>query len=146
MKKVLFISLLGILIGSVFAFYMFSNIEKSVAAVISKDNTAIAFQVGVYSVRDNAINASKKYDSSFIYQDENNYRVFIAIYQDQEIINLLKEYYTKNNINFYLKQITINNKFLEELNKYEKLLKESGNIETYLSANKNILKTFGETL
>lgn len=146
MKKVILIILLGILLGSGFAYYMFSNIEENVAAVISDNNTAIAFQVGVFSVYENANNASKNYDSSFIYQENSNYRVFIAIYQDQEIINLLKEYYAEKNINVYLKQINVNDSFQKDLGKYEKLLKESGYLDTYLSANKNILKAFGESL
>ena len=146
MKKIFALILLGILVGSLFAIYMFSNAKKSVANVIAEDSTVFAFQVGVYTIYDNALKAKKKYSSSYIYKDENNYRVFIAIYQDREIINALKDYYTSNNTNFYLKQINVNQKFLKELNKYEKLLIETGNIDTYLSANNNILKLFGDTL
>lgn len=146
MKKIAIVILLGVLVGVSFAIYMFSDVEKSVAAVMSDDYIVTAFQIGVYSVYDNALNASKTHTNSYIYHDEDKYRVFLAIYQDQEIISLLENYYSNENINVYLKKMSANNEFIDELKKYEQLLKQSGNLETYLKANKNILKVFEDTL
>ena len=146
MKKILVISLSGVLVGGLFAFLMFSNIKEEVNAVVSSDTKVTAFQIGVYSIYDNAIKVQKEYPESYIYKDEDKYRIFIAIYQDSEIINLIKKYYENKNINFYLKEINTNDSFIEELNKYEKILKKSNDIEIYIKANKNILKIFGDTI
>jgi len=146
MKKIIAISLAGVLVGSIFALYMFSSVEKEVSLAMTNDFTVTAFQIGVFNVYENALKLKEEHSSSFIYNDDSKYRVFIAIYQDQEIINNMQEYYQNNNVNVYLKEINTNDNFIEKLNKYESLLKESNDLETYVMANKNILKAFSDTL
>lgn len=146
MKKIILISLSGIFIGSFFAYYMFSNINETVASVMEEQSIVKAFQIGVFNIYDNAKNLAESYEASFIYQDEDKYRVFLAIYQDSEIIDYMLNYYKSKNINVYLKEINTNESFIKELKKYENLLKKTNNKENYISANKNILKKFGDLL
>ena len=142
MKKFLLISASGILVGGIFALYMFKNIETDVLAVISSDTKVTAFQAGVFSVYDNAVKMQANYKNSYIYQEGNRYRVIIAVYKDSEIINKMQKYYQDNNEDIYLKEINDTNAFIDELNKYESLLKETEDIDTYINANKNILEAF----
>lgn len=146
MKKIIYISLAGILVGSIFAIYMFSNINEKVESTFSEENVVTAFQVGVFNVYDNAVKTNEIYQNSYIYQNEDKYHVFVAIYQDEEIVNSMEEYYQNNNIEVYLKDINASHEFIDELKKYEKLLKETDDYETYMMANKNILEAFKNTI
>lgn len=145
MKKILIIILVAILMGSAFAIYFLNGISKTIEQSVN-DNKVYAFQVGVFSVYENAKNLASSYDNAYVYQDEDKYRVFLAIYRDPEIITYMSNYYEDNNVSVYLKNINPNNKFLEELNKYETLLKQSNDKTNYINANKNILAKFRETL
>ena len=131
--------------GSAFAIYFLNGISKTIEQSVN-DNKVYAFQVGVFSVYENAKNLASSYDNAYVYQDEDKYRVFLAIYRDPEIITYMSNYYEDNNVSVYLKNINPNNKFLEELNKYETLLKQSNDKTNYINANKNILAKFRETL
>jgi len=144
MKKIILISLSGLLIGTVFALVMFKNVKTNVEAAIKETKTATIFQVGVFSVYDNALKEKNKYDYAYAYKDNDIYRVILAIYQDEEIISNLKKYYQNKNINIYLKEIIVSDKFYEELKKFEAILKETNDEKNYVIANKNILKKFEE--
>jgi len=146
MKNFFVISLAGIMLGTIFALYMFSNINESVAMVIKEENIATAFQVGVFSIYENALKVTNTYEDAYIYQDEDKYRVFLAIYQSPEIIKIMHDYYKTQNIDIYLKKITVNSEFFEELKNYEKLLNATNNINTYIKANKNILGAYKDSL
>lgn len=144
MKKTILISLSGLLIGTVFALVMFKNVKTNVEAAIKETKTATVFQVGVFSVYDNVLKEKNKYDYAYAYKDNDIYRVILAIYQDEEIISNLKKYYQNKNINIYLKEIIVSDKFYEELKKFEDILKETNDEKNYVIANKNILKKFDE--
>lgn len=146
MKKILMVSLGGILIGSIFAYFMFANIKKNTELAFKENKNVTAFQVGVYSIYDNAKKIADSHNNSFIYEDDGKYRVFLAIYQDQEIIEYMTDYFQEKKIDVYLKEMTVNENFLKELNKYETLLKETNDQTTYIMANKNILGEFAKSL
>ena len=138
MKKFFITILCAILMGSIFAFYMFQNIEPSIAKTVD-NNTVTAFQVGVYSNYDNANTATKQYKSSLIYHDENYYRIFIALYHDESIIKLMQDYFHDTDV--YLKEIPVPEEFLTVLSKYESLIKSS-NIDDYDEVNQSVLNEF----
>lgn len=146
MKKIILSSLVAIFIGGIFAFYMFFDIKKSVASVIREENAVYAFQVGAFSKKENAINCARNYESSYIYENNGKYNVFIAIYQNQKIIDYLSDFYKKNNIDYYLKKIHVNDKFLSTLKKYETMLGKSDDKNLYTKVNKEILAAFNSSL
>lgn len=146
MKKILLIAFAGTLVGGTFAILMFKNINKNVDKILSDKNTITAFQVGVFNNYDNALNMKQDYKNAYIYEMNNKYHVFIALYQDKSIINKLYEYYKYNNVSVYLKEIHASNDFINELKKYESLLKETDDYETYIMANNNILESFTTNL
>ena len=138
MKKFVILIVSAILVGSLFAIYMFRNIEQGIAKT-TKENTATAFQVGVYRSIENAQNATQNLESSLIYQDNEYYRIFMAIYHDESIIELMKNYFQNQNI--YLKEISVSEDFLTKLAKYESIIKKS-NLNSYKEVNQNILDEF----
>lgn len=145
MKKICIVVLVAILIGFSFAIYIFNGIATTIEET-NNDNKVYAFQVGVFSIYENAQKLALTFDNAYIYQDNDKYRVFLAIYQDPEIVSYMSDYYESKNVSVYLKNINPNDEFIEELNKYEVLLKKSNNKTNYIDANKNILATFRESL
>lgn len=145
MKKFLIVCISGVAVGSIFAYTLFSRVNNSFSEGGYTEDV-YAFQVGVYSVYNNALNASKKYNNSYIYQDENKYRVFLAIYKDQELVKDMRKYYEDKNVEVYLKKLDVKEDFLKELSSYEKILKKTSNNETLINANKNILGAFEKSL
>jgi len=146
MKKILMISLLAICVGSSLAFFLTNKMEDAISEHNIEKNEVTAFQIGVYSILNNAKKTQSNYPNSLIYKDEDKYRVFIAIYKEPELIEYMESYYDKENVDIYLKKIKVNKNFSLELDKYEELLKKSKDKNTYISANKNILEAFKNSL
>ena len=57
--------------------------------------------------------------------DNDYYRVYIDIIKDKEILNSREEYYKNNNINYYLKIINPSKEFINKLDDYEIILKNT---------------------
>ena len=57
--------------------------------------------------------------------DNDYYRVYIDIIKDKEILNSREEYYKNNNINYYLKIINPSKEFIDKLDDYEIILKNT---------------------
>ena len=141
MKKYILVFISALIVGSIFAIYVYKGIDTSFA--ISKtDNEVIIFQIGVYKDLENAINLTKKYPSSVIINEEELFRVYIGIAKDKEIIESYRNYYDSNNITYYEKKININKKCLNEIEKYERMIKKGYNSDTYNNINKILLNYY----
>jgi len=84
------------------------------------------FQYGVYSSEQSV---SKNFNLSYDYislLEDDKYHVYIAICKDEEVKNIIEDYFKENNINVYVKQKKIDNlTFLETLKQNDKMLLES---------------------
>ena len=78
--------------------------------------------------------------------DEGLYKIYLAIYKDFNLINTMVNYFKKQNIDIYLKNITISKQFFKKLNNYEKLLKRDNNEKQYDSINQQILNDYLESI
>ncbi len=143
MKKVIITVVFALLVGTVFGILYFKNTKDNIADALSLDNEAIAFQVGVFRKLENAQNEVVKYSSGTIIADGEFYRIFIAISNDQETVNKLKEYYDSKKINYYLKNITIPDEFMPTFTNYQEVLLKT---TSYDEVNKNLLKEYREVI
>lgn len=136
MKKSLMTVLLALLIGGGLAYYFLSDIRNDIKNETSKAN---AFQVGVFSKYENAI---KKADETngIVVNDNDLYRVYVAITTNSETTNKLSIYYNEQGINYYLKEININSSLSKKISEYESNL----NKENYTNINQEILKEYQE--
>ncbi len=141
MKKVIITVVSALLVGSIFGILYFKNTKNNIAEALSLDNEAIAFQVGVFRKLENAENEVTKYPSGTIIADGEFYRIFIAISNNQETVNKLKEYYDSKKINYYLKNITIPDEFMSTFTNYQEVLLKTS---SYDEVNKNMLKEYRE--
>lgn len=142
MKKTLIIILIAIISGIVMGFIFYQRFEINEVVFAKQDYSAKAVQVGVFSKLDNALSIKDLYDG-IIVNDENLYRVYINIIKDQEVLNIMKEYYNELGINYYLKDIEISKEFNDILDDYEIILKNQ-DISNYSLTINSILKEYSK--
>ena len=122
--KYLKVIIIAILVGIGLAFLFFKNIEKELMVFNESSNKIYVFQAGVFKIKENAYNYANNFNSNIVYYDNEYYRVYIAAISNQDNITLLENYFNKNNINYFIKEIhvkNINNDFYN----YDKLLSET---------------------
>lgn len=140
-KKLLFISL-SILLGMLFTFFVL-NKENTYA---KEEYLVYAFQTGAFNNEENAIDYKNQLSSAIILKENNLYKVYVAIYKDIDIINKMLVYFENNNINIYLKSLSVSKEFYNNLGTYEELLKNSENDNVYSKINLSILNNYLESL
>lgn len=140
MKKVLIVSMIAVMIGGGFAYYLFNKVV--VKAEESDTVIASAFQVGVFTNYDNAKRVADR-NNGLIITEDNLYRVYVAVLVDKEAINTLKKYYQEIGLNYYLKEISVSREFSKAISDDEILIRNSKG-ETFSTINSEILKIYKE--
>ena len=73
MKSYLKIIIGAVLIGGLFAYLFYRDINDSVVALTNKEYEISLFQLGVFKDYDNAINYQNNFGSTIIYEDNEGY-------------------------------------------------------------------------
>lgn len=141
MKK-LFKPFIVLILGISIGYYICYS--KSIANLF---NTSYkAFQVGVYTSYDAALTYSTKYENSVVIKDDELYRVYIAVLKDKNNIANMSNYLDSQGIEYYLKDIKINDlNTKREIKEYETLM-NNDNVLVFLEINKMIIETYRESL
>ena len=136
MKKTILTIVLAILIGFTFGFFFLKKFTpKTITEVSNIKSQVYAFQIGVYKNKDNAAKNATT-NNSIVVEDNNLYRVYIALLKDQTLIDNLKKYYDSIGLNYYLKAINVSDNTENIINNYELLLNncDSSNYDMILSS------------
>lgn len=136
MKKTILTIVLAILIGFTFGFFFLKKFTpKTITEVSNIKSQVYAFQIGVYKNKDNATKNATT-NNSIVVEDNNLYRVYIALLKDQTLIDNLKKYYDSIGLNYYLKAINVLDSTENIINNYELLLNncDSSNYDMILSS------------
>lgn len=136
MKKTILTIVLAILIGFTFGFFFLKKFTpKTITEVSNIKSQVYAFQIGVYKNKDNATKNATT-NNSIVVEDNNLYRVYIALLKDQTLIDNLKKYYDSIGLNYYLKAINVSDSTENIINNYELLLNncDSSNYDMILSS------------
>lgn len=136
MKKTILTIVLAILIGFTFGFFFLKKFTpKTIDEVSNIKSQVYAFQIGVYKNKDNATKNATT-NNSIVVEDNNLYRVYIALLKDQTLIDNLKKYYDSIGLNYYLKAINVSDNTENIINNYELLLNncDSSNYDMILSS------------
>lgn len=141
MKK-LYPIFLAIIIGCGLAFFIFRKIEKNTFE--SEEGNAVAVQIGVFKTLENA-NKMKENYGGVVFEDEGLYRVYYSILNRDENIEFIKDYLNKKGINYYLKDLNLNNDVIKESDEYETLMTKT-NEESKLSINEKLLNIYKEVV
>lgn len=142
MKKYIVVIVLAVVIGSVFAYFIFSSTSSDIALAMSEDEKVYLFQLGVFSSSENAEKKKVECDTAIVEKINEYYYVYGAVYSDIYLVSMLKDYYDESNIDYSVKETIVSSEFLSELQSYEELLKESGNMSVILRTNQIILDKF----
>ena len=115
--------------------------EKDIIPAMSETINAKIFQVGVYQTLEEAEKeASLK--KGIVISEEENYNVYISILKNSSNIEKMMNYLDENSIDYYLKDITLDTEFLDTLNKYENLMKNTTSTVAFIQLNKRILERY----
>ena len=135
--------LLALLLGYICASFILIKYSDNKEIDIVKKVYFI--QGGVYNSLDNSKNDFKNINNKLILKDNDRYYVYLGITYSKKMADKVKKIYKENNINTYIKEISVdNNSFLLELEQYDILLKNSkskGEIDSILET---ILATYEE--
>lgn len=140
MKK-LIKSLIILLFGIFLGYY----VCETKPLVLFKTNYK-AFQVGVYTSIDAATTYSSKYKNAIIIQDNELYRIYVAILKDKDNIESMSRYLDSKGIDYYLKDLSIDDKNLKKtITEYENVMSNENEI-VFLEINKMIMEKYKESL
>lgn len=132
--------LLAVIMGIFVGYYMFDG-EIHLSNILNKSNYT-GFQIGVYTDLENAKKIQEKYTGSILVSDEELYRVYYAILHNKKNIELMEKYLQVNKINYYLKDMEINDlSLISELDSIESLMGDDTN-SLFLELNKKILVSY----
>jgi len=125
MKLKMFGSIIfAIFLGYVFGKVIFNQYNKNLLDVFIEKTPVFFLQQGVYSSVE-SLEENTKNLKNYVYVNDNNYyRVYVAITRDSENINKLKEMFVKKGNDIYVKELEVSNKeFINILEQYDKLIK-----------------------
>lgn len=143
MKKFLITILLSFIIGGSLAFMAYRKMMK-VQKVSSSFKDCYILQGGVFKTLDNANNMADNY-GGVVFQDNDYYRVYLAILTSDNTLSLVENYYDKQNISYYPKKINIDSSLYNTLNNYEMMLLNVKE-EQYKEVINQMLKEYEKTL
>lgn len=140
MLKKCFPYVLAIVLGIIFGYYIFDG-EFHISNILKKSDY-IGFQIGVYNDFESAKKIKNKFEGSVLIQDEELYRVYYAILHNDKNIQMMERHLQEKNINYYLKELEINDmSLISEFNSIESLMDDASS-SLFLELNKKILTSY----
>ena len=120
-KKVFTMIFFSALIGFILGFITYKSYARKIDMAFSSNNLSYAFQVGVYNSKEKAEEEAQNLNGIVI-PEEDFYRVYIAVVTNATIKDELSNYYNKQGIEYYIRDLKLNNELKEKLEIYETLL------------------------
>lgn len=143
MKSYLKIIIGAVLIGGLFAYLFYRDINDSVVALTNKEYEISLFQFGVFKDYDNAINYQNNFESTIIYEDNEGYfRVIGGIAYHEENVVKLEAYFTNKHYEYYIKKIKVTENFTDMLVNYETIMIKTDKEEVIDNINNSMLELF----
>lgn len=127
MKKYYMPILLSLTIGILMAYFIISQYESYDGITVSKFASKLYFvQSGVYSDKNNMLEAMSKF-SSYIYSIEDNmFYSYIGVSSSKENAMKIQDYYKKIGYDTLIKEkIVDNSEFIEILSQYDEILSKT---------------------
>lgn len=146
MKPYIKVLIAAVIIGVLIAVFFYKDIKNEVIAITNNDSEISLFQVGVFKVYDNALNFSESFENSLIYEDNGLYRVIIGASYHVEAKIKLEQYFTNQNITYYIKDLKVNQDIIDKISNFELILIKTESSEVINSLNKSILDALKSVL
>ena len=146
MKPYIKVLIAAVIIGVLIAVFFYKDIKNEVIAITNNASEISLFQVGVFKVYDNALNFSEFFENSLIYEDNGLYRVIIGASYHVEAKIKLEQYFTNQNITYYIKDLKVNQDIIDKISNFELILIKTESSEVINSLNKSILDALKSVL
>ena len=144
MKTYLKIVIGAIILGGVMAFFFYKDIKKEVLAITKTSDTIYCFQAGVFKSLENAQNFAQSLQAYGIYKDEEFYRVILAVTKENK--EKLKAYYEEKEINFYIKEVTLDLSAIKKIENYDQVLEKTEQEDVLYRINQSMIELFLENV
>ncbi len=136
--------LVALLIGGIVTYFFAYKFDKRIITEALEPKVTY-FYVGSYNNLDIAQNKKNNYQNALIYNDKGIYKIIIGVYQDKDVINLMRSYFNDLGIKYQEEEMKINSDFIKAIEAYQLLIKSS-EVSYYESINNSILKVFNTYL
>lgn len=120
-KKIFTMVFFSALIGFILGFLTYRSYAEKIKTVFSNINTSYAFQVGVYNSKEIAEEKARN-SKGIVVPEQDFYRVYIALATNEELKDLLAEYFTKQGIDYYIRDLDLTKDIKTKMEVYEAIL------------------------
>lgn len=143
LKKYLIPIFLAIGIGFVFGLISFKKFEENINDIMTGESKKlVAFQVGVFNNLENA-NEKATTCNGLVINDQDMYRVYVAVVSDGEAKESVKKYYENKGIDYYIRNLEYDEDIYNEIKEYEALLMATS-VEYYEEILKTMVNVYKE--
>ena len=132
----------AILLGTIFAFLFYRDIKAEVNDITNEAEKLYLFQVGVFASEANALNYAQNFASEAIINIDEYYRVLTCVTPSKANKEKLYNYYQKQKINFYIKELPLTTDMADKLTKADQLLAKTDANAAINELCEEMLKTF----
>lgn len=149
MKKILILLCCSILLGVIFALYVYKEYNSKVEMPIKTTEltTVYLLQIGAYKNEENVIKISKNLPNYLVEKIDNIYHVYVGIVKNKENIEKIKEFYKVFGNNIYVRDIHVTDlELIEMITEYEKILIQTTKKEVVYTINKELLNKYKEVM
>jgi len=134
--------ILALVTGVVFGFFLFQEADFNFREVFSDSMTVTAFQLGVFTTEQSALELQSRHEGSIVMKEEDVYRVYFSLLTNDQVIARMERHLQSQNINYFLRQITIRDSdLIRAINNYERTMVE-GSDAVLVSVNQLITSSF----
>ena len=127
-------------------FNQYSNKNEDIApASLETSKTLYFLQQGVYSNKENMEKNLESFNYYIYSEKDNLYYVYVAITGNEDNLEKIQGYFSNLGYDLYVKEFTVENaSFIEVLNQYEGLLKETSDEQAIKTICSQILTKYEE--
>ncbi len=141
MKKKLLIILFALFLGGSMALitlYKFNFKAKTYSVAI--------YQLGIFKNYDNALKKAQDAKGAIIISKDDNYQVIGAIASSKESQDKLANLLKNEQLDYYLKEIDLNEESKKTIDEYELLINKTDDLEVLKKLNEELLKSILERM
>lgn len=145
MKKLVIYMGLAIIIGVMYGKVIFKQYQQNLEKVFTETSNIYLFQVGAFSSLESVEANVSKFDYYVMEKDDEYYRVYVGVTQDEKNLAKIKEMFAANGNNIYVREVTNQNEaFLTILKQYDLLLEAATTPAQINQIEKQVLAKYEE--
>lgn len=121
-------------------------IYKCYTKTTKKETSIYLIQAGAYKDYNNLSKATKNYENYIIRKEDDLYKIFIGVTKDEDVYSKLTSIYLKDKENYKKVLKVTNEEFEQNLTTYDKLIKNTDNLQNINTVVKASLREFEQLL